>query len=697
MINRVANLIIAKISTLFCVVPLLLCCLFISSCGNGTQKDDAYYDTLFAATNKALSHEKRLEAILRLDSLYRKTNAPTPYFQFLRFESLHYYNFDHWDLATAKIMRDSQIYVMERYNLKDKYPKQYAHVLGDRGNFYFGENSLDKAFEFYSRSRAVILTIKDNECLLSDQSYRIAMVYYRQEKYNEAAAYFKESIREMKRCQVYDSDSYYRQQELYSNAALSYSKARVLDSALQYFKDALKIIDTEGVKYDYSNRFRRLSRVAKGVLYGNLAKVYIASGNSDTAELLLLKSIAINSQIGYDNHDVMYSNMQLSELYYNTGKYEKAVPILGNLRLKLDTVPNPDVNLRWYHLMYKMSRHFHKPDEGIKYLEGYYGLKDSADAKLNKLKKSDYAGLLKDQETQYQIKLLKKDNKYNRLYLGFTVGLALIAVIIIVMIYDNYRRSRRNVLQLTSLNTQVNEQKAQLEDAMGQLKINNEDKDKILRIVAHDLRTPIGGIITLSDIMVEEEEDKPKRESLKMIMSASRNLMHLTNELMEFSGNRGYVTPVEKEETEINDLARQAVTLLQFKANGKQQNIVLNQLYVPVSLYIVREKINRVLNNLITNAIKFSNNGATITVTVERPDTSVRIKVQDNGIGIPEEFIPLLFDPFTNAKRRGTAGERSFGLGLSICRQIMDDHGGKIWVESVEGEGSMFFIELPLF
>lgn len=674
----------------FCILSLLF------SCGHHLPRSDAYYDTLFAQIQKTAGNDQRYALVLQLDLTYRNTTDPSPYFQLIRHKAMSGYYYEHAELDKAKAILDTQIFIMERYNLKDKYPKEFANVLGARGNYFFNENMLDKAFDYYNRSKAIIVALKDNECLLSDQSYHLAMVAYRQEKYKDAAAYFKQSIQEMRGCPFYDSNSYYREQELYSNVGLSYSKAKMNDSAILFYKDALKLIDTEGIKYNYSDRFKRLTITAKGVIYGNMAKVYIASGEIDSAEHLLLSSIAINTQRGYENYDAMYSNMQLSELYYNTGEYGKALPILRNLRQALDTMANTEVNMRWYQLMYKMSRHFNRSDDAIGYLETYHRLKDSADIKLNTLKRSDYAGMLKDQETQYQIKLLKKDNQVNRQFLWLMLGIAGLSLAVVVLIYYNYRRSRNSVLLLTSLNHQVNEQKYQLEGAMAQLKCNNEDKDKILRIVAHDLRTPIGGIMTLSDFMVEEESEPAKLESLNMIMSASRNLMHLTNELLEFSGNRVFVTQVEKEETDINALAKQAATLLQFKANEKHQSIILELSSLQVVVCIMREKINRVLNNLITNAIKFSKIGGIITVTIEKKDRSILIIVKDNGIGIPERFIPVLFDPFTNAKRHGTQGERSFGLGLSICRQIMDEHGGRIWVESIEGEGSVFYIQLPV-
>jgi len=103
----------------------------------------------------------------------------------------------------------------------------------------------------------------------------------------------------------------------------------------------------------------------------------------------------------------------------------------------------------------------------------------------------------------------------------------------------------------------------------------------------------------------------------------------------------------------------------------------------------------RVLSNLISNAIKFSPRGATIYVSIADCKKEVEIAVKDDGIGVPEKMQEEIFNMFTEAKRPGTAGEKSFGLGLSISKQIVEHHQGSIWVESETGKGSTFYVRLP--
>jgi signal transduction histidine kinase len=108
------------------------------------------------------------------------------------------------------------------------------------------------------------------------------------------------------------------------------------------------------------------------------------------------------------------------------------------------------------------------------------------------------------------------------------------------------------------------------------------------------------------------------------------------------------------------------------------------------------KKLIRLLSNLITNALKFSAVNTEINIAVALKNGKAMISVADKGMGIREADKPFIFEAFTNARKKGTSGESSYGLGLSICKQIAEAYSGRIWFESEEGKGSTFYIELPL-
>ncbi|MBZ0262538.1 MAG: HAMP domain-containing histidine kinase, partial [Hyphomicrobiales bacterium] len=155
------------------------------------------------------------------------------------------------------------------------------------------------------------------------------------------------------------------------------------------------------------------------------------------------------------------------------------------------------------------------------------------------------------------------------------------------------------------------------------------------------------------------------------------------------------INEATKESILVSKLVDECTKLLGFKAKEKEQTITTELTGEDVRVFVNREKMIRVLSNLISNAIKFSPFGAIITITSEKRAGNVLIAVKDKGIGVPKDMQDGLFEIFSPNVRNGTAGEKSYGLGLFICKQITEAHGGKIWLESKEGEGSTFFVELP--
>lgn len=128
------------------------------------------------------------------------------------------------------------------------------------------------------------------------------------------------------------------------------------------------------------------------------------------------------------------------------------------------------------------------------------------------------------------------------------------------------------------------------------------------------------------------------------------------------------------------------------KGVGLRTDFQVGSTHVPIHV----EKFARVLENLLSNAIKFTQAGGQVTVSVQPEGQRIILKVQDNGIGIPESLQKSVFNKFTKANRQGTQGETTTGLGLFIAKQIVTLHGGTIWLESSENEGTTFYVALPL-
>jgi len=291
----------------------------------------------------------------------------------------------------------------------------------------------------------------------------------------------------------------------------------------------------------------------------------------------------------------------------------------------------------------------------------------------------DYA--LKDQ----QIKSLEARSTYQTALLLLALVACLLAIAIIFVIRHNLKRSKL-------LNEQVNGQNAQMKKTLGALEQSHADNTRMMQVVAHDLRNPASSIYSIASMMLGEpgrsEED---RLMLEMIKKSSQNSLDLVSDLLQVQFT---AEELKKEPVDIGEMLHYCVSLLSNKAEAKGQR--LNLQTQTLTLSASREKLWRVMSNLIANAIKFSPSSAVIDVKMEHDVHNVHIAVKDHGIGIPPEMQDKIFDLFTEAKRPGTAGEQAFGLGLAISRQIVEAHGGKIWFESNPGQGTIFFVDLPV-
>lgn len=278
-------------------------------------------------------------------------------------------------------------------------------------------------------------------------------------------------------------------------------------------------------------------------------------------------------------------------------------------------------------------------------------------------------------------------SKYNAQMLTLAIAVCVLTLLSIIVLWRNWKLSKKTNRVLTM-------QFRQLESTTDALERSNQNYARLIKIVAHDLRNPIGGINALCSLLQEDDTTAEEtRQYVELIRESSTTCLHMISDLLQ--------TDFDFKETELNrkpvDLPvflGHAVTLLTFRAAEKNQRLIFEDAPQAV-MNADPDKLLRVLNNLIVNAIKFSPEGETIRVNMERSEKGVTISVEDHGLGIPKEAIPNLFDPFTTSKRPGTAGEQAFGLGLYISKQIVEAHGGKLWFKTEEGSGTTFYIFLP--
>lgn len=229
------------------------------------------------------------------------------------------------------------------------------------------------------------------------------------------------------------------------------------------------------------------------------------------------------------------------------------------------------------------------------------------------------------------------------------------------------------------------------------LQENNKTKDKFFSILAHDLITPFNTILGVLDLLVNKKLDKEQKdEFLEMVYQSARNTHKLLENLLTWSRSQRGAMAFNPKKISLGELYSETISLLEQQAEAKNikiRNNFLNDLEVSAD----KEMLSTILRNLISNAIKFSPPGEYVLVDARNEEeNSVTISVQDNSVGIKPEIQSKLFKNSEDVSTRGTNKEKGTGLGLIICKEFVEKHNGKIWVESKLGEGSSFSFNIPV-
>lgn len=251
--------------------------------------------------------------------------------------------------------------------------------------------------------------------------------------------------------------------------------------------------------------------------------------------------------------------------------------------------------------------------------------------------------------------------------------------------------------ELTKLNNELANLQRELAKKNAELTRLNKIKNQFLGMAAHDLRNPLGNIFNFAELL-EDEPENLNTQQLKFIShikNQSLFMLNLVNDLLDYSAIESGKINLNLKLENISDLISETLLLINNLARKKEIIIHFNKQQKAAELLIDRGKIEQVITNLITNAIKYSKPNTEIFISVIEKAGEYIVEVTDNGEGIKEEEVSTLFMPFKRTSTQSTAGEKSTGLGLFICKQIIEAHNGKIWAKSKLGIGSTFSFSLP--
>ena len=248
-------------------------------------------------------------------------------------------------------------------------------------------------------------------------------------------------------------------------------------------------------------------------------------------------------------------------------------------------------------------------------------------------------------------------------------------------------------LKLRRTQMELEGRNIELQKTNEELRRLHELRDNLTNMIIHDLRSPLTGVVGAFELIGDELENlsDPVRDMFVLAQSALDNVIAMINSVLDVSKIEAGELQLERTPCDLVALAREAAAMLELRRGERTVKVESDAEHMPA--FIDRDLIVRVLQNLLGNALKFTEATGTVALRLERNPTAYRVSVIDNGVGIPEEFHQRIFQKFGQVKSdRPTIGT---GLGLTFCRLAVRAHDGEIGVESAPGTGSRFWFELP--
>ncbi|MEA2041022.1 MAG: HAMP domain-containing sensor histidine kinase [Bacteroidota bacterium] len=251
-------------------------------------------------------------------------------------------------------------------------------------------------------------------------------------------------------------------------------------------------------------------------------------------------------------------------------------------------------------------------------------------------------------------------------------------------------------IEIDQRNIEIKEQHKQIQKSEAKLRESNATKDKFFSIIAHDLRSPFNAILGFSKILLQthrDYDDDSREELIKSVDSSANRAFKLLENLLTWSLSQSGKINYLPEKLHLKIQVFETIFDLQEVANKKNIKI-LDTVSENEMIFADKNMITTVLRNLISNAIKFTNKNGEIKISAEQDEKDIIISVIDNGVGINKKELQKIFNISEKASTQGTENEQGTGLGLAVCKEFVEKHSGKIWVESEIDKGSTFYFTI---
>ncbi|WP_340153298.1 tetratricopeptide repeat-containing sensor histidine kinase [uncultured Marivirga sp.] len=473
--------------------------------------------------------------------------------------------------------------------------------------------------------------------------------------------------------------------ETHTDLAEIYKNENELERALNHYENALKI-------------FRRIeSPLLTAECLNAIGNIYLIRSNSERAYENYLAALEVLRQLNGAEAQLATLYNSVAQYYFKEGNAERA---LANLRLAnplAQKSQNQELIQDTYGLLSKAYKELGDYQKALEYSELFKALEDflqkeKVDRSILKMQSRHTINQKQSLIDQLELNRIQKDFELEKekRFKDFLIIMVTLIAIILILIFTLFILQKKNNKKLKVANLRVNAQNDELEDL-------NATKDKFFSIISHDLKGPLNSLTSFSGLLMNHTSSLSTEEIqmlAKDLDKSLKNLFALLENLLQWSRSQTGNIEFTAEEFDLTEMLNENKRLLDKQAENKNIQIeVKNTKSITVQAH--PNSITTVIRNLLSNAIKFTDEGGQIKMGVVNEKHEYVVKIADNGVGMPKDVANKIFRIDTKHSTQGTAKEKGTGLGLILCKEFVEKNGGKIWVKSEEGKGTIFSFSIP--
>ncbi|MBX2964147.1 MAG: tetratricopeptide repeat protein [Cyclobacteriaceae bacterium] len=558
----------------------------------------------------------------------------------------------------------AEYYLQKGIDITSVHPDSHmqASLYNMMGNLMKEKNDYKEAITYYLKATEIFEQTGDDDGLTQSLS-NVGNLQNLSGDYDKALDYALKSLAIAEKINKQPSIAY-------SNRLLGriYRRLGQFDNALLAYDQALHVYQTSGAKRDVAETLT------------SIGNIYYEKENLEKAKANYLKSLQISKTIS-DSANMAYSYSALGFASYELKRNKEAVLYFDSaIRVARQLKLFPLI-MDGYQALSELYAGQKNYELAYAYHQRYASLSDSLSQMQNKREAAALEARYQNEKKENEIRTLKAENEINQLRLqkqssqrNYLIGFLLLSLMVIGMFYYLYREKQKLNKRLATL---------------------NETQSRFFANISHEFRTPLTLIIGPLQQKIEQNPSSAETKDFKMMHRNAVRLHRLIDEILDLSKIESGNMKIQAVEGDLKQFLRTAYASFESLANQKKINYSLQLPDAAIVGYFDRDKVEKIVYNLLFNALKFTPEGGTVQLITSVNTDQLTIQVADNGPGIPEEKLPHIFDRFFQVEE-SVSMHGGTGLGLALSKELAHAHHGTLTAANQKSGGSVFTLTFPI-